>query len=66
MDNKEINYSITIKLTNLFKYPSETDEMFEKRVKEEGKKKLRYYLSGYLYDPENKVFFEKVTVNDGK
>jgi hypothetical protein len=66
MEIKEISYSITIKLTNQLKYSNETDEMFEKRVKEEGKKRLRYFLSGYLYDPENKVFFEKVTINDGK
>lgn len=59
MDNNEISYSLTIKMPGFHRYPSETDENFERRLKEEGKKRARYYLSGYLFDPDHKTIFEK-------
>lgn len=59
MDTKEISYSIEIKMPRFVRYINESDDDFEKRVKEEGKKRLKYYLSGYLFDPEHKTIFEQ-------
>lgn len=64
MENKETSYSLTIKMPKFVRYPNETKEHFEQRVLEEGKKRARYFLSGYSFDPEHKVYFEKVEVAD--
>ena len=60
MDNKEISYSLKIKMPGFVRYINESDEDFEKRLRLEGKKRLTYYLSGYLFDPEHKTLFEEI------
>lgn len=60
MDNKETSYSIKIKMSGFLRYINESDENFEQRVKKEGKKRMQYYLSGYLFDPENENIFEEI------
>lgn len=60
MDNDEISYSLEIKLSGFPRYLNETDEIFQERVREEGKKRLRYFLSGYLVDTDNKIIFEQI------
>lgn len=64
MDKKDISYSLTIKMPSFIRYSNESDEDFAKRAKEEGKKRARNYLSGYLFDPENKTIFEKTSLGN--
>ena len=64
MDNKEVSYTLEIKMPGFVRYKSESDEAFDKRVKEEGKKRIRYYLSGYLFDPEHKNIFETAKIGN--
>jgi aminoglycoside phosphotransferase family enzyme len=69
MDNKikvfdKVDYQLTIRMIDVMKYPSETNEDFEERIKKEGKKRASYYLSGYLLDLDNKVVFESIKLGD--
>lgn len=61
---KNVKFTLSVNLFNIFQYSNESDEHFEKRITEEGKKKLRYYLSGYLLDPNKKVFEERIEINE--
>ena len=63
MDNQETTYTLTVKIQNIIRFSSESDSEYEQRVLEEGKKRARYYLSGYLKDPNNEVVFETVSIN---
>jgi hypothetical protein len=58
----EAEYTITIKLTDIFMSGSVTDDEIKTKVIEEGDKKLRYYLSGYLLDPDKKIINKDVTI----
>ena len=62
--DKKVSYILKIKMSDFVKYNNESDESFEKRVKEEGKKRLRHYLSGYLFDPEHKTIFEEINFEE--
>lgn len=64
MDNKNISYSLTIKMPSFIRHSNESDEDFAKRVKEEGQIRARAYLTGYLFDPENKTIFEKTSLGN--
>lgn len=64
MDKKDVTYTLKIKIPNIFRYTKETDKEFNQRVKEEGKKRARYYLSGYLFDPTNKIIIEDVQIDN--
>jgi hypothetical protein len=66
MENKETNYSLTINMPDFVRYINESDEDFVKRVKLEGIKRVRYYLSGYLSDPDGKIITENVNITENK
>jgi hypothetical protein len=61
MANK-IEYSVTIDLENFVKYSNETEEIYHERIKKEAKRKLAYWTSGYLFDPEGKVIKEEIKI----
>ena len=58
----EADFSITVKLSDIFMSGSVTDDEIKKRVIEEGEKRLRYYLSGYLLDPDNKIINKEISI----
>lgn len=58
-------FTISVKL-NLVKYSTETDEEYIKRLGEEGRKRLSYYLSGYLLDPDRKIIEEKIEIDNNQ
>ncbi len=66
MDNNELSYTLTIKMPGFVRYVNESDEEFAKRAKTEGNKRARYYLSGYLYDPDHKTIFEEIILTENK
>jgi hypothetical protein len=53
----EVNAEFTMKIKiNDFPFPNNISaQEVKKRVLEEGEKRLRYYTSGFLLDPEGKV-----------
>jgi hypothetical protein len=50
----DAEFKLTIKMSDMFMNPNQTEEEIRKKIKEEGEKRFRYYLSGYLFDPEGK------------
>lgn len=53
----EVNAEFTMKIKiNDFPFPNNISaQEMKKRLLEEGEKRLRYYTSGFLLDPEGKV-----------
>lgn len=58
----EADFTITIKLSDVFMSNDSSDEEIKERVTLEGEKRLRYYLSGYLLDPEQKIINKEVSI----
>lgn len=58
--------SITIKLNDLYVHSKLTEEEIENTLLQEGEKRMRYYLSGYLSDPNRKVIDKKVIIKNTK
>ena len=56
--------SITIRLKQFYVNSNSTDEQINKTLLEEGEKRMRHYLSGYLYDPDGKVIDKKVIIKN--
>jgi len=60
--NIEADYTITIKLKDIIMSGPLTDQEINEKVIEEGDKKLRYYLSGFLSDPNKKIIDKQVSI----
>jgi len=58
----EADFTITIKLFDVFMSNDSSDEEIKEMVTQEGEKRLRYYLSGYLLDPEKKIINKEVSI----
>jgi hypothetical protein len=43
-----------------------TKEEIDNKIKEEGTKRLRYYLSGYLLDPDKKFITDEIKLKNTK
>ena len=66
MDNKEIIYSIGVKINGIARSNNESVEDFEKKVFKIAKNKLLNFLTGHLLDPEKKVITEKIIYQDNE
>lgn len=62
----EAEVSLTVKLNDLYLHSKLTEEEIEKTLILEGEKRIRYYLSGYLFDPDGKVIDKKVIIKNTK
>lgn len=62
----EADFTITVKLGELFIMPNSTDDEIKEKLIEEGERRLRYYLSGYLFDPDRKFINKNVTIHNIK
>jgi len=58
----DADFTITIKLSDVFMSNDSSDEEIKGRVTQEGEKRLRYYLSGYILDPEQKIINKEVSI----
>jgi len=56
----DAEFTVKIKMTDLFVGSDLVPLDFRNKIIEEGEKRLRYYLSGYLKDPENKVIEKEI------
>ena len=52
--NIDAEFTIKIKMDNMFVNPKLNGHELKAQIMQEGEKRLKYYLSGYLLDPENK------------
>jgi len=58
--NIDAEFKLTVKISDMFILPNLTEEEIKQKIKEEGEKKFRYYLSGYLFDPEGKIIGNEI------
>jgi hypothetical protein len=54
----ECEYTITIKLSDVYMNPGHSSDELRDKVTLEGKKQIIKYLSGNLFDPEKKIIIE--------
>ena len=55
----ECEYILKVKL-DVYMPSDHSSTELQERIKEEGEKKLRYYLSGYLKDPDKKIITDEI------
>lgn len=58
----EVEYSITIKMDDIFMPPGFTDEEMKMVVEQRGRDNLKKYFNGALFDPDKKIIFEDIKV----
>lgn len=56
----DAEFTIKIKMSGMFVTDKITGPEIKKMIQQEGEKRLRYYLSGYLLDPENKIIEKEI------
>lgn len=62
----DADFTLTLKLKDFFINPTSTEMEIEEIVTKEGQKRISYYLSGYLSDPDNKIISKSITINNIK
>jgi hypothetical protein len=55
-------YTITVKVPDIMNTTIETNPDINSMIKEEGRKFIRKYLDGKLFDPENDVITEQIKI----
>jgi hypothetical protein len=58
--------SITIRLNDFYVHSKLNEQEMDKALLDEGEKRIRHYLSGYLFDPNGKVVDKKVIIKNKK
>ena len=56
----DAEFTVKIKMSDMFVNNNMSGQELRKFITEEGEKRLRYYFSGYLLDPENKIIDKDV------
>jgi len=54
----DCEYTITIKLTDVYMGDGHSSDELRDKITVEGRKQIRQYLLGNLFDPEKKIIFE--------
>lgn len=62
----EVEYSITIKMDDIFMPPGFTDEEMKMVVEQRGRDNLKKYFNGALFDPDKKIIFEDIKYKEKK
>ena len=64
MQRTSAEYTITVKVLDIMNISNETEPDIDSMIKEEGRKLIKKYLNGKLFDPENKVITEKIKITE--
>lgn len=64
MQRVSAEYTITIKVSDIMNTSIETEPDIDSMIKEEGRKLIRKYLNGELFDPENNVITEQIKITE--
>lgn len=64
MQRISAEYTITVKVTDVMKVSDDTEQDINQLIKEVGQKKIKKYLSGKLFDPENNVITEQIKITE--
>ena len=57
-------YTITVKVMDVMNVSDETEPNIDSMIKEEGRKLIKKYLNGKLFDPENNVIKEQIKITE--
>ena len=64
MQRVSAEYTITIKVSDIMNTSIETEPDIDSMIKEEGRKLIKKYLNGKLFDPENNVIREQIKITE--
>jgi len=64
MQRVSAEYTITIKVSDIMNTSNETETDIDSMIKEEGRKLIKKYLDGKLFDPENNVLKEQIKITE--
>ena len=64
MQRISAEYTITVKVTDVMNVSDDTEQDINQLIKEVGQKKIKKYLSGKLFDPENNVIREQIKITE--
>jgi hypothetical protein len=57
-------YTITVKVMDMMNVSDDTAPDIDSMIKEEGRKLIRKYLDGKLFDPENNIITEQIKITE--
>jgi hypothetical protein len=57
-------YTITVKVMDVMNVSDDTEPDIDSMIKEEGRKLIKKYLNGKLFDPDNKVIREQIKITE--
>jgi len=64
MQRISAEYTITVKVLDIMNISNETEPDIDSMIKEEGRKLIKKYLNGKLFDPENNVITEQIKITE--
>jgi hypothetical protein len=64
MQRTSAEYTITVKVLDIMNISNETEPDIDSMIKEEGRKLIKKYLNGKLFDPENNVIKEQIKITE--
>ena len=64
MQRVSAEYTITIKVSDIMNTSIETEPDIDSMIKEEGRKLIKKYLDGKLFDPENNILKEQIKITE--
>jgi|LakMenE18May11ns_1017448.scaffolds.fasta_scaffold9902733_3 hypothetical protein len=56
----DVEYTVKIKISEYFVNPKLTEDEQIEVLTKEGDRRLSYFLSGYLFDPEKKIITKEI------
>jgi hypothetical protein len=60
----DAQYTVTIKITDFFVNSQLSEEEIGELLIKEGDRRVSHFISGYLFDPENKIISRNVIINN--
>ena len=64
MQRVSAEYTITVKVPDFMNTTIETEPEINSMIKKEGRRLIRTYLDGELFDPENDVIKEQIKITE--
>jgi hypothetical protein len=64
MQRVSAEYTITVKVSDIMNTSIETEPDIDLMIKEEGRKLIKKYLDGKLFDPENNIITEQIKITE--
>ena len=64
MQRTSAEYTITVKVFDIMNTSNDTEPDIDSMIKEEGRKLIKKYLNGKLFDPENNIIKEQIKITE--